>query len=194
MPTMPEGLAETFRSVAMGQRRRYAIHAGEYVSNILSRFRGSAAVRRWFLTLLRALHTVQNACKARRASSESVWRGSIFYQKAIDNCNKHIIDRDERTKTAGQAVGDDCARVGCLDRHAWSLCFPCQTCGTAHCSPLLTTLETYPAHWRRARRTEISLLPDTPAPATLAVPICAPLSMPRCQARSGAVQFARGLP
>jgi len=46
---MPEGLAETFRSVATGQRRRYAMHAGEHVSNILPRFRGSATVRGWFL-------------------------------------------------------------------------------------------------------------------------------------------------
>ena len=51
VPTMPEGLAETFRSVATGQRRRYAMHAGEDVSNILPRFRGSATVRGWFLTL-----------------------------------------------------------------------------------------------------------------------------------------------
>jgi len=45
---MPEGLAETFRSVATGQRRRYAMHAGEHVSNILPRFRRSATVHRWF--------------------------------------------------------------------------------------------------------------------------------------------------
>jgi hypothetical protein len=59
----------------------------------------------------------------RELISPVIPRVSIRSQEAkylvTGRLKRHIVDRDERTKAAGQAVGYDCARIiSCRDRHA----------------------------------------------------------------------------